>query len=74
MQNVPVKAGKEADFEKELHRLANVIDDRTHYYWVAWWLAFFTFVSTLAWWSPWFALAAFILVALRKTIRYFWRD
>jgi hypothetical protein len=48
---VPNAPTQPADFETELKRLANVIDDRTHYYVIAWWLAIFAFGATMAWWS-----------------------
>jgi len=36
------------DFKIELDALANVVDDRTHYYLIAWWLALSAFVLALA--------------------------
>lgn len=58
LAEVPRAPSSPAHFEDELKRLANVIEDRTLYYWVAWLLALATFVLTLAWWSWWYALIA----------------
>lgn len=46
------------DLEAEIMHLANVIDDRTHYFWLAWKMTILAFILTLAWWSPLVALAA----------------
>ncbi len=35
-------------FESEILRLANVVDDRTHYYWLAWVSTFLTFIVSVA--------------------------
>lgn len=59
---VPVAPANAADFNDELLRLANVVDDRTHYYWIAWLLALSAFMLTLAWWSWWWAVIAGIVV------------
>jgi hypothetical protein len=61
---VPNNPAAAADFDDELQRLANVVDDRTHYYWMAWALALSAFVLTLAWWSwCYFAVATVVIVA-----------
>lgn len=52
---MPNSPATDEDCDRELRSLANVIDDRTHYYWLAWLLALGVFVLTLAWWSWWFA-------------------
>lgn len=60
---VPNAPSKASDFDAEIARLANVIDDRTHFYWLAWLLALCAFVATLAWWSWfWMVVAAIALV------------
>jgi hypothetical protein len=61
--NVSNAPTAEADFDDELRRLANVIDDRTRYYWFAWLFALIGFVLTLAWWRWWAALVGFLVVA-----------
>jgi membrane protein implicated in regulation of membrane protease activity len=52
------------NFGNELNALANVVDDRTHYYWIAWVAALFAFVLTLAWWSPGATFAVVLVAAL----------
>jgi hypothetical protein len=64
MWYVPETASVAADFDGELRRLANVIDDRTHYYWVAWLFALVGIALCLAWWHRWAAWVAFGLVIL----------
>lgn len=59
---VPTAPASAAAFDAELRRLPNVIDDRTHYYWMAWLLSVSAFVLTLAWWSWWYALIAAIVI------------
>jgi hypothetical protein len=50
------------DFSDEVRRLANVIYDRTTYYWFAWWFALLAFIGTSGWWSWWYlALAALVI-------------
>lgn len=64
MWHVPETATTAADFLPELRRLANAIDDRTHYYWLAWWTALIGIVMSLAWWHRWAAwLALAVLIA-----------
>jgi hypothetical protein len=38
------------NFDQEIARLANVVDDRTHLYWLAWWGTLLSPVLTLVWW------------------------
>lgn len=59
---VPSTPTLPADFDTEVKRLANVIDDRTHYYVIAWWLAIVAFGATIAWWSVCAAAIVGILV------------
>jgi hypothetical protein len=40
------------DFGIELRRLAIVVDDRTRYYWIAWWGTFAAFALPLVIWIP----------------------
>ena len=51
------------DFGLEIRRLTNVVDDRTHCYWLAWAAAMIGFLLTAAWWSWCFAMIAFVVVA-----------
>jgi len=62
LEYVPDAPTSEGDFENELQRLANVVDDRTRYYWFAWLFALIGFVLTLAWWQWWYALVGFIVI------------
>jgi hypothetical protein len=64
MHYVPDAPQTTADFDLEIRRLANSIDDRTHYYWLAWLLALIGFVLTLAWWEWWYALIGFVAIFL----------
>jgi hypothetical protein len=52
LESVPRAPKQPEDFEAEVKRLATVIDDRTHFYWIAWWLAVLAFMAAVAWWSP----------------------
>jgi len=61
---IPMNATTEADFEREIDRIANVIDDRTHYYWLAWLLTTFAFIVTLAWWSNWAGAAGAVALLI----------
>jgi hypothetical protein len=65
---IPMNATKEADFDLEIKRIANVVDDRTHYYWLAWSLTTLAFTVTLAWWSN-LAAAVAVVVLLIWTAR-----
>jgi len=38
------------NFDQEIARLANVVDDRTHLFWLAWWGTLLSPVLTLVWW------------------------
>ena len=58
MWYVPETAQAATDFVDELRRLANAIDDRTHYYWTAWFFALIGIVLSLAWWHRWIAWLA----------------
>src|SRR5216683_2674763 len=61
---VPNNPAAASSFNDELQWLANVVDDRTHYYGMAWWLALSAFVLTLAWWSwCYLAVGAVMIVA-----------
>jgi hypothetical protein len=51
LDKVPSSPTHEHDFSEELRRLANIVDDRTRYYWVAWALTLCVFLLMLAWWS-----------------------
>jgi hypothetical protein len=51
--HVPMRPTAEADYEHELRHLANVIGDRTRYYWFGWISALAGFALTLAWWWGW---------------------
>jgi hypothetical protein len=64
MEYVPDAPTSAVDFDNELRRLANVVDDRTRYYWFAWLFALIGFVLTLAWWQWWYALIGYIVVIL----------
>jgi len=48
---VPDPPSKASEFEREIEKIAKVIDDRTHYYWLAWMLTLSAFVVTLGWGS-----------------------
>ena len=69
LAEVPTTPTSPGHFEVELKRLANVLDDRTLYYWFAWLLALATFVLTLAWWSWWCAICAGIVIILWSKAR-----
>jgi hypothetical protein len=62
LANVPTEPQDAKAFEAELKRLANVIDDRTHYYWFAWVLTLLALVATVAWWS--FCVAGIVAVVV----------
>ena len=62
MRYVPETAQAATDFVDELRRLANAIDDRTHYYWTAWFFALIGIVLSLAWWHRWIAWLALAAV------------
>ena len=48
-----VTGGADYDFKIALEQLANVIDDRTHYYWLAWWSTVLGFTwPVLCWFVP----------------------
>jgi hypothetical protein len=47
--HVTTKDGRH-NFEGEIKRLANVVDDRTHYYWLAWWGTLLSPFLSLVWW------------------------
>ena len=64
----PRSAATADDFTHELQRLANVIDDRTRYYWLAWLAALIGFVLTLAWWRWWYALLGFAFVGVWRLV------
>jgi hypothetical protein len=38
------------DFASEVKRLANVVDNRTHYYWIGWFLTLVTVISPALLW------------------------
>ena len=48
---VPDAPTQASHFDDEIQRIANAIDDRTHFYQLAWFLTLIAFVMTLAWWS-----------------------
>ncbi len=62
LANVPTEPPDAQAFETELKRLANVIDDRTHYYWFAWALTLLALVATVAWWS--YCVAGIIAIVI----------
>jgi hypothetical protein len=64
MGYVPKRPTDEAAFDDELRRLANVVYDRTLFYWLAWFFALIGFVLTLAWWHWWLLLIGFPVVAI----------
>ena len=64
LAKVTASPTNESDFEEELKRLANVIYDRTRYFWFAWLLALAALILTLAWWNYWWAVAAGVAVTL----------
>jgi len=64
LAKVPTAPTESAHFEDELTRLANVIDDRTHYYWIAWLFALAALMLTLAWWSLCLAAVAAVVLIL----------
>jgi hypothetical protein len=37
-------------FESEIARLANVVDDRTHFFWLAWWGTIASLLISALWW------------------------
>lgn len=63
LDKVPPAPTHDRDFSEELRRLANIVDDRTHYYWIAWVFALLGFLLTLAWWS-WSYVATAVGVAV----------
>lgn len=62
MQHVPETASAREDFFPELRRLANAVDDRTRYYWLAWLFALTGIVMALAWWHRWAAWVALAVI------------
>jgi hypothetical protein len=64
---VPNTPLAEADFNVELKHLANVIDDRTRYYWFGWLLALTGFVMTFAWWWWWAPLVGLLVLVAWAT-------
>ena len=64
LAEVPPTATKDHHYDEELKRLANVTQDRTRYFWSAWWLALSAMILTLAWWSYWAAAIALLLIIL----------
>lgn len=64
LAEVPTTATKDHHYDEELKRLANVTQDRTRYFWCAWWLALSALILTLAWWSYWAAAIALLLIIL----------
>ena len=38
------------NFETEINRLGNVVDDRTHYFWLAWWGTVGALILSVLWW------------------------
>jgi hypothetical protein len=65
LKNMPQKATDTSAFERELHHLANVINDRTLYYMLAWWLTFVAMALTLAWWgTAWYTVAVLAIACL----------
>jgi hypothetical protein len=51
LAKIPLSPTSEDDCAEELQWLANVVSDRTRYYWVAWALTLCVFLLMLAWWS-----------------------
>jgi hypothetical protein len=50
----PAGGGQEYyDFQREAKRLANVVDNRTHYYWIGWLLTFAVILFPLLVWLQW---------------------
>jgi len=37
-------------FDTEIAQLGNVVDDRTHFFWLAWWGTMITLILSVAWW------------------------
>ncbi len=62
LSKIPQSPTKSEDFEPELRRLATVIDDRTHYYRIAWWFAVLAFSSTVAWWHMCLAIVLAVVI------------
>jgi hypothetical protein len=48
---------------REFIRLANVVDDRTHCYWLAWFAVLVSFLLVPAWWNWCYALIAGLITA-----------
>ncbi len=65
LDKLPPRPTRPEDCHEELRWLANVVDDRTHYYWIAWFLTLAAFLMTFAWWS-W---RNFVIAAV---IAFFW--
>jgi len=64
LAKVPSALTEATAFDDEFARLANVIYDRTTYYFLAWWFALLAFLCTLAWWSWWYLAIGGIVIIL----------
>ncbi len=63
LAKIPLSPTSDDDCAEELQWLANVVNDRTHYYWLAWALTLGAFLLTLAWWSwCYFVVAASVAI------------
>jgi hypothetical protein len=63
LAKLPLSPSCDDDCGEELRWLANVVNDRTHYYWFAWTFTLFAFLLTVAWWSwCYFVLATAIAI------------